>query len=76
MPEIIPPNRGTKLEVVEARLGAFFEALSKLSVLEQDGTPEGFVNAQKTRFCLDTTNNVLYIKTSDFGTLTGWVALN
>lgn len=76
MAEIIPPNRGTPLNTVEQRIGAFFESLAKLSVLEQDGTPEGFVNAQKTRFCLDTTNNVLYVKTSDYGTLTGWVALN
>lgn len=76
MAEIIPPNRGTRLDTVDQRIGAYFENIARLAVMENDGTPEGVVNARKTRFCLDITNDILYIKTTDYGTLTGWVALN
>lgn len=44
-------------------------------VLEGSGTPEGSVDAPKLAFYLDTAVNTLYIKTTQEGSLTGWVAV-
>ncbi len=39
------------------------------------GSPEGVVNGNAGRFYLDTAANVIYVKTTASGTLTGWAPL-
>ena len=76
MAEIIPPERGSKLDTVEGRIAAFFESVARLSIIEGEGSPEGSEDAPKLRYYFDNTNLKLYLKTTDLGTKTGWVALN
>lgn len=76
MAEIIPPNRGEEFKRIEGRLAAFFESVARLSILEGSSNPEGVTDATRLRFYFDTTSKKIYLKTTDLGTKTGWVALN
>lgn len=76
MSELFAPLRGTPLEAQRNRVDAFFNEITQLGVMIGEVTPESVVDARMGRFYFDKEAQKLYIKGTDLGTLTGWVALN
>jgi len=72
MSEIIAPQRGSPflsgLSTLSLRNQIWAEAVSKLSIIRGEGSPEGVIEAEEDRFYRDTTQTtqglMVYIKAS------------
>ena len=75
MANIIPPGRNEsivdRLFFGTQRMVDWMQAISRLSVLEGNGSPEGVITAQRTRWYYDIANDDIYFKTTSGGN-TGW----
>ncbi len=51
------------------------EAVTNLEIINDEGAPEGVVNARFKSLYIDTLTNLVYIKTTNESLNTGWVLI-
>lgn len=79
--KVIAPDRTVQVTsggLMTNRFATWSEQVSyriNNAIVEGSGSPEGAVNAPRLTFYFDNVANTLYIKKSQLGSSTGWVAL-